>query len=730
MANMRENTSPVLAVSEPATARFPFIFGAQYYRAPTPEPVCWAGDLRRMRELGFNAVKFFVQWRWSHRRADQFYFDDLDQLMNLAGDNGLGVTLNILLDMSPTWLFRAFPDARQIDNSGHVVEPYAVSHRSIGGHPGPCYCHPGALEARRRFVDVTIEHFRDHPALSMWDVWNEPELSFLQRTPDIRTMVCYCPNCQQGFVKWLQAKYVELERLNTVWGRCYQEWDEVEMPRVTGSINDFVDWREFHLDTMTADATWRLHAVERLDPRHGRYLHVVPVWFNAVTCVDDFAIAEPCEVFAATMNGTPAATIQVVSAARGKTCYNVESHLNHGYLNMHQPIVDAETLRRDFLPQIGLGIKGFLFWQYRPEVLGNEAPSWGLVRLDGSDRPVTQAAQAFWSTLQPYANDLLHARPATPRVGIWKSRKNEIFHFCTQDSVQPLSDAIEAYTQALYWRSIPFEYVSGQRLEAGEIDELSLLIMPSGYYLTDDETAVLDRWVHAGGVLLTEAHLAGYSATSGRHSRILPGGGLAASWGLRETESTSSYHLRLDDRQAFTGTLPEDVRKALDAFGVTGGQYYPIRLASGEIVWGAHRYAELTGDQLTPEGSFTGTTPCLASVAVGQGRVFYCGASFGLAAERSDAGLQAMLDKALAAADVQPVCRLTAEQPGSIHLDLLTNEAGARFAVVINRTDQPQQITLEGRECWRGIFTGLSWRLAGFTDVSVPARCSEFFALE
>ena len=27
----------------------------------------------------------------------------------------------------------------------------------------------------------------------------------------------------------------------------------------------------------------------------------------------------------------------------------------------HQSIVDAETLRRDFLPQIGLGIKGFLF---------------------------------------------------------------------------------------------------------------------------------------------------------------------------------------------------------------------------------------------------------------------------------------------------------------------------------------------------------------------------------
>ncbi len=135
MAAMQETTDPLAAACEKARVRFPFIFGAQYYRAPTPEPGCWADDLRHMRELGFNAVKFFVQWRWSHRRDDKFYFDDLDELLELAGANGLDVTLNILLDMSPTWLYRAFPDARQVDAGGHIVEPYAVSHRSIGGHP-------------------------------------------------------------------------------------------------------------------------------------------------------------------------------------------------------------------------------------------------------------------------------------------------------------------------------------------------------------------------------------------------------------------------------------------------------------------------------------------------------------------------------------------------------------------------------------------------------------------
>ncbi len=119
-----------------------------------------------------------------------------------------------------------------------------------------------------------------------------------------------------------------------------------------------------------------------------------------------------------------------------------------------------------------------------------------------------------------------------------------------------------------------------------DLEELQLLIMPSGYYLTDREAAALDAWIHAGGVLLTEAHLAGYSATSGRHSRVLPGAGLAASWGLREIESTSSYHLRLDERQVLHEALPDDVRKALEAFGTTGGEYYPIRLADDALVLG------------------------------------------------------------------------------------------------------------------------------------------------
>jgi beta-galactosidase len=175
-----------MTLTIPVTPDLPFLFGAQYYRAPTPSPYCWESDLSRMRALGFNAVKFWVQWRWSHRSAnpDRFFWEDLDRLMDLAAKNELGVTLNTIFDVAPLWLYEQHPDARQVDATGAIIQPYVVGHRQIGGHPGPCYNHPEARAHRERLLAAAVERFAAHPAMSMWDVWNEPEQAFHARPED------------------------------------------------------------------------------------------------------------------------------------------------------------------------------------------------------------------------------------------------------------------------------------------------------------------------------------------------------------------------------------------------------------------------------------------------------------------------------------------------------------------------------------------------------------------
>jgi beta-galactosidase len=685
----------------------PFLFGAQYYRAPTPEPECWEGDLRRMRELGFNAVKYWVQWRWSHRLNDIFVFDDLDRLMDLALANGLKVTLNTIFDVSPHWLFDKYPDAKQVMNNGQIVEPYTVAHRQIGGHPGPCYTHPGARLERQKFLAAAVDHLAPHPALAMWDVWNEPEICFPQRQAAVPTLVCYCTHCQNAFLRWLQERYPSLERLNQVWGRCYETWEQVELPRNPHTINDFIDWREFHISVMTGEAAWRLALVKERDPGRVHYLHVVPntmtVW-NSVSCAtDDFELAGLCDVFAASMNTLPAVATQVLSTAPGKICYNVESHINFGMTHMHQRMLDLPALLRDFLPQIGLGIKGFLFWQYRPEVLGFEAPAWGLVAPDGSDRPITRAVAEFWRKLAPIADDLFQANPLPAEVGIWKSRKNEIFHFSIHANFDALVAGVEAYVQGCYGHNLRFRYIDSVMLAHGRLEGIKLLVMPSPYYLTQAEANALRDWVAGGGTLLCESHLAAYDADRGRHSRSVPCAGLAQAFGLREVDSTSSFHLKLEQAEAYRGAASEDVKKALAAAGTSGGLYFPIRLRSGSTAWGAARYAVLEGSDLALEGTFDGVTPCLASKTVGRGLIFYCGSDLGQGSRHDPRGFNELLLKAAAAAGCQATCGAVGTQ---VHVDALFGPAGKpSYLVLHNPTDQPQHVALSLQGRLRGMFS-------------------------
>jgi beta-galactosidase len=688
-----------------------------------------------MRELGFTDVKLWVQWRWSHRAPESYAWGDVDRLMDLAQANGLRATINAVFDVTPLWLFELYPDAKQIDASGRVIEPYTVAHRQVGGHPGPCYNHPGAREMRQRFMAAALDHYRGHPALAMWDVWNEPEQSFPSRAPDVKTLVCYCPHCRAGFIAWLRAKYGDLARLNAVWGRWYDRWEQIELPVNGSTLSDFIDWREFHLDTMTAEARWRLDMTGERDPRHARYLHVVPnvmSVFSSVTCVDDFDLAEHCDVFAATMNGGPILATQVTSAARGKVCYNVESHINHGCTDLHQRFLGMDDVLRDFLPQIGLGIKGFLFWQYRPEVLGFESPAWGVVQLDGSDRPVTRAVEAFGARILSQADGLLTANPRRPQIGIWKSRKNEVFHFATQNTLKHLVDSVEGYIQALYWHNYPFRIVSDAMLAAGDLDDLKLLILPSPYCLAQPEADALDGWVRQGGVVLSEAHLGGYDATAGRHSRILPGCGLARRWGIREADSTSSYHLRLNAAGALDANVTEDVRKALREFGVSGGQVFPFAFLDGALGWGAHRYAALDSIDGLPMASFDGQDPLIVSRPVGDGWVFYCGANLGQAASlgQGDATVLTMLRAAAGQAGLAPLRAVQAELPGTAHLDILESGGAARYAVLVSRADRPQAIRLDGRERWRGVFTGQVWNMDGALEARIPERFVELFRVE
>lgn len=682
--------------------RLPFLWGAQYYRAPTPGPECWERDLARMRGLGLTDIKLWMQWRWSHRAPDRFVFDDLLRLMDLAQANALRVTINTIFDVAPVWLYRDFPEAKMVRADGQVLEPIAVAWRQIGGAPGPCLRHPGALAARERCLEAAVRALAPHPALAMWDAWNEPEQAFPSRTPAPGNYVCYCATCLAAFPRWLERRHGSLDALNARWGRCYESFAEAEAPRVPDCIGDWVDWREFQLDGMRAEAQWRLATVARLDPQRVRYLHVVPNTmdcFSSVSGIDDFAVAPECQVFAATMSGSPMFTLQTVSAGHGRVCYDVESHLNFGGTGMHQRVLGLDHVRRELLPQFGLGVKGILFWQYRAETLGTESPAWGLVRPDGSDRPVTAAVQAFGERILPLRDHLMRWRCAPATVGIWKSVRNELAHHAIHGGFWPLQQAISGWTDALYWRGVPLRFVDGGMLARGELDGLRLLVLPSPYFLDPAEAEAIDAFARAGGTVVSEAHLGGYDGGTLRHSGQLPGLGLAARWGLRERESTSSHHLDLGRIEAATGELSPDVRKALAAAGTTGGREFTIALDDGATTRGCERFAWIEGGESV--GAIAGMT-CIARAAVGAGRVWYLGTRWGQALHDHPDVAEPLLGRILRDAGV------ASAPDAQARVDVLSDDGRPAAIIVLNRDRSARTVAAAAEGRWRGLFDGVS----------------------
>ncbi len=698
----------------------PFIYGAQYYRAPTPEAECWETDLAKMRQMGFNSVKFWVQWRWSERKEGEYFWDDLDSLMDIAHKNKLMVTLNIILDVAPAWLFQKFPDSVMIDASGKACQSTANICRQIGGYPGPCYNHPGALKARQNFVTAAVKHFAKHPALSMWDVWNEPENNLMTREPDCKTLFCHCEECRKTFIPYLKQKYESLEKLNSVWGRCYADWEEAEIPVQASNISDFIDWREFHLDKLTAEANWRLASVAENDPEHIRYLHVVAnsiTCFNSVSCVDDFDMAKNCQVFGSTMMNSPFFCAQAVSVAPGKVFYNAECHINFGSTAMHQRIVDMPLFLKEILPQIGWGVRGFLFWQFRAETLGMESPAWGLVRPDGTSRPVADAAERFGRAIEPLAERLMSCQRTVPAVGLWRGRRNELFQFSI-GQLKNYAKGLEEYSKALYSLNLPFRTLSSAQILANELNGIKIIIMPDPYFIDEDEAAALDKWLKSGGVLLCEAHLAGYNGSKGRHSRKVPGCGLAESWDLYEEESTSSFHLPLQSSRKNESALSEssgDVAKALSSTGSSGSEFFPLSSSDGVQGFGARRFASIKSSESTTEAVF-GKTPIVVSKKIGKGCLFYAGTLLGVAAEKDDSLLKNIIKKAAHHAG--------AERSGKdekVHIDFLFDEDGKlAFAVIINSSKEERPCGLPDSVKWKGIFYGGN-------GSTIPPDSTEFY---
>ncbi len=164
----------------------PFILGVNYW--PRRKAMYWwsdfdAGEVQdefdTIQQLGLTLVRIFLLWedfQPTPDRIDPVALENLQVVCDAAADRDLDLDITFFTghmsgpSWTPGWMIRddlpVPPRVRQVVSGGQAVER---------GYVNP-FTDPTASVAAELQLRTVVKRFKDHPAIGMWNLGNEPDL--------------------------------------------------------------------------------------------------------------------------------------------------------------------------------------------------------------------------------------------------------------------------------------------------------------------------------------------------------------------------------------------------------------------------------------------------------------------------------------------------------------------------------------------------------------------------
>jgi len=544
--------------------------GTQYYRAPAPKPEFWAPDFKLMQDCGFNTVRGWAMWSWLNPKEGSYDWSDVDRLLGLGRKHKIGIILLVNIESSPGWLFKKHPDKVYVNKSHRAYLPQTVHNTSLGGFPGQCLDYPEIKAAAVEYITQLVNHCKGHPALLGWEPHNEPLIEPARYSHEL---FCYCPQSVKAWRQWLRRKYRgSIEKLNDVWKRRFNDFDEVIPPYELGSFADWMDWRMFAVEGLVAQDAWRIATIRQNDPKHPVLMHSRGGGDRRdIPCdgTDDWRLAALADKFGYANFPQGKAIYEHVfsgdicrSAAQGKEFWMHELQSGpfgiglqrnnpfFAFLGEKKTDVDVAARRDEVghvtperlamwsLIPISQGAKGLLYWQFRTEQFGTEC-GFNLVNLDGSATPRLEMAKRIAAFIKKHEPMLAAATPPPSKVAIGYSVSNALMDYFAEGHVN-------AYLASYLGANRVLQHLGHQldvcRIDASNFNDnlakYDVIVLPLPIYADKPAAGKLARFVKKGGTLISEASFAEYDHTFFSSDRV-PGMGLDRVFGChREIIST------------------------------------------------------------------------------------------------------------------------------------------------------------------------------------------------
>ena len=201
-----------------STIRYPML-GAAYY------PEAWDEseqdhDIAMMQKGGITVVRIGeFAWKKMEPKEGEFDFSWLHRVMDKLDKAGIRVILGTPTATPPIWVEEKDPEMRILDENGQ--------RRDHGGRRHCCSNNPTYVEYSLGITEKMAREFGADPRVIGWQIDNEIAAFGFG---------CFCPNCAQGFIQHLAARYGTIDELNRRWNlhlfsQAYDSFEQVPLPR-------------------------------------------------------------------------------------------------------------------------------------------------------------------------------------------------------------------------------------------------------------------------------------------------------------------------------------------------------------------------------------------------------------------------------------------------------------------------------------------------------------------
>lgn len=513
-------------------------------------PKLWKEDLLKIKGLGFNTVRTWVEWNVGEPREGEYHLENLDLLLRLADDVGLKVIVQVYVDSAPEWVGAKYPEGRYAAQDGQPIPSQAA--------PGFCFDNQNIRRAVLDFFQEVARHASKSPAFYGWDLWSEPAaLNWARVGYKSEPMFCYCPASQERFREWLQNKYGSLDNLNVAWHRTFTDWKQVEPPRY-GTIltyTDFMDWRVFYGYKLAEDLKMRNEAVKAVDPKHVTTSHapnpspLVRTLADPYDPTDDFLMKDSVDYFGTsfypkltavehnwTLNRRVLAMDLTAAMTANRGFYVGELQSGFG---VHGTTIGSEVTPSDLemwtWGMVSRGARAINYYAFYPMNAGYESGGYGMIQLDGTLTERSHGAGDTAKRIEASSDLLLAAKPKQPEAAIVFSPLVPLVGGYDEENTRTaMHQALAGYHRMFFERNIPVEVLSSRELGTDDLQKYKLIVLPYPLMMTKDQASALRSYVEHGGHLFVEAR-PGWVNEQGHAEGAVPGFGWTEMLGARET---------------------------------------------------------------------------------------------------------------------------------------------------------------------------------------------------